>query len=45
MVKFWVQMHNRSSVSKIEESTYSDFAPLGNSEDLEAGDWAQLGTL
>ena len=30
---------------KIEESTYSDFAPLGNSEDLEVGDWAiALGT-
>ena len=30
---------------KINESTYSDFAPLGNSEDLEVGDWAiALGT-
>ena len=30
---------------KIEESTYSTFAPLGNSEDLEVGDWAiALGT-
>ncbi len=30
---------------KIEDSTYSDFAPLGNSEDLEVGDWAiALGT-
>ncbi len=30
---------------KIEESTYSSFAPLGNSEDLEVGDWAiALGT-
>ena len=30
---------------KIEESTYSKFAPLGNSEDLEVGDWAiALGT-
>ena len=30
---------------KIEESTYSDFAPLGNSEELEVGDWAiALGT-
>ena len=30
---------------KIEESTYSIFAPLGNSEDLEVGDWAiALGT-
>ena len=30
---------------KIEESTYSDFAPLGDSEDLEVGDWAiALGT-
>ena len=30
---------------KIEESTYSNFAPLGNSEDLEVGDWAiALGT-
>ena len=30
---------------KIQESTYSSFAPLGNSEDLEVGDWAiALGT-
>ena len=30
---------------KINESTYSIFAPLGNSEDLEVGDWAiALGT-
>ena len=30
---------------KIEDSTYSSFAPLGNSEDLEVGDWAiALGT-
>ena len=30
---------------KIESSTYSSFAPLGNSEDLEVGDWAiALGT-
>ncbi len=30
---------------KIDEDTYSDFAPLGNSEDLEVGDWAiALGT-
>jgi S1-C subfamily serine protease len=30
---------------KIEESNYSSFAPLGNSEDLEVGDWAiALGT-
>jgi len=30
---------------KIEEATYSSFAPLGNSEDLEVGDWAiALGT-
>ncbi len=30
---------------KIEESTYSSFAPLGNSEELEVGDWAiALGT-
>ena len=30
---------------KIEQSTYSSFAPLGNSEDLEVGDWAiALGT-
>ena len=30
---------------KIEESTYSHFAPLGNSEELEVGDWAiALGT-
>ena len=30
---------------KIKESTYSHFAPLGNSEDLEVGDWAiALGT-
>ena len=30
---------------KIEESTFSSFAPLGNSEDLEVGDWAiALGT-
>ena len=30
---------------KINEETYSDFAPLGNSEDLEVGDWAiALGT-
>jgi len=30
---------------KIEESSYSSFAPLGNSEDLEVGDWAiALGT-
>ena len=30
---------------KIEESTYSNYAPLGNSEDLEVGDWAiALGT-
>ena len=30
---------------KIEKSTYSNFAPLGNSEDLEVGDWAiALGT-
>ncbi len=30
---------------KINESTYSNFAPLGNSEDLEVGDWAiALGT-
>ena len=30
---------------KIEESTYSSFAPLGNSEKLEVGDWAiALGT-
>ena len=30
---------------KIEETTASNFAPLGNSEDLEVGDWAiALGT-
>ncbi len=30
---------------KIQESTYSSFAPLGDSEDLEVGDWAiALGT-
>ena len=30
---------------KIEDSTHSNFAPLGNSEDLEVGDWAiALGT-
>jgi len=30
---------------KIDEGTYSGFAPLGNSEDLEVGDWAiALGT-
>ncbi|MBO8207075.1 trypsin-like serine protease [Prochlorococcus marinus XMU1406] len=30
---------------KIDEDTYSGFAPLGNSEDLEVGDWAiALGT-
>ncbi len=30
---------------KIEQSTFSNFAPLGNSEDLEVGDWAiALGT-
>jgi len=30
---------------KIEENTFSSFAPLGNSEDLEVGDWAiALGT-
>ena len=30
---------------KIEQSTYSSYAPLGNSEDLEVGDWAiALGT-
>lgn len=30
---------------KIDQSTYSSFAPLGNSEDLEVGDWAiALGT-
>jgi len=30
---------------QIKESNYSDFAPLGNSEDLEVGDWAiALGT-
>jgi len=30
---------------KIEESTFSNYAPLGNSEDLEVGDWAiALGT-
>jgi len=30
---------------KIQESNYSNFAPLGNSEDLEVGDWAiALGT-
>ena len=30
---------------KIEQSTYSNYAPLGNSEDLEVGDWAiALGT-
>ena len=30
---------------KIDDSTYSNFAPLGNSEDLEGGDWAiALGT-
>ena len=30
---------------KINESKYSDYAPLGNSEDLEVGDWAiALGT-
>ncbi len=30
---------------KIEESTYPNYAPLGNSEDLEVGDWAiALGT-
>ena len=30
---------------KIKESNYSNFAPLGNSEDLEVGDWAiALGT-
>ena len=30
---------------KIDESAYSSFAPLGNSEDLEVGDWAiALGT-
>ena len=25
---------------RIKESSYSNFAPLGNSEDLEVGDWA-----
>ena len=30
---------------KLDDSTYSSFAPLGNSEDLEVGDWAiALGT-
>ena len=30
---------------KIKDSSYSSFAPLGNSEDLEVGDWAiALGT-
>ncbi len=30
---------------QLEELTYSNFAPLGNSEDLEVGDWAiALGT-
>ena len=30
---------------KIKQSTYTSFAPLGNSEDLEVGDWAiALGT-
>ncbi|MBO8205219.1 trypsin-like peptidase domain-containing protein [Prochlorococcus marinus] len=30
---------------KIQDSNYSSFAPLGNSEDLEVGDWAiALGT-
>ena len=30
---------------KIKESTYASYAPLGNSEDLEVGDWAiALGT-
>ena len=30
---------------KIEDSSYTNFAPLGNSEDLEVGDWAiALGT-
>ena len=30
---------------KIEDNSYSSFAPLGNSEDLEVGDWAiALGT-
>ena len=30
---------------KIDESTFSSYAPLGNSEDLEVGDWAiALGT-
>ena len=30
---------------KIDENAYSNFAPLGNSEDLEVGDWAiALGT-
>ena len=30
---------------KIDETSYSSFAPLGNSEDLEVGDWAiALGT-
>jgi S1-C subfamily serine protease len=30
---------------KIKESTYSNYAPLGDSEDLEVGDWAiALGT-
>ena len=30
---------------KIDEDAYSGFAPLGNSEDLEVGDWAiALGT-
>ena len=29
----------------MDKSTYSNFAPLGNSENLEVGDWAiALGT-
>ena len=36
---------NRFSFSKLKESRYSNFAPLGNSEELEVGDWAiALGT-
>ena len=37
--------HTDLALVKIEGSTDSDFAKLGNSEDLEVGDWAiALGT-
>ena len=41
----WAQIRNDLALLKIEESTFSSFAPLGNSEELEVGDWAiALGT-